>query len=201
MEIVKSTSLLHEQNTPNSLKKKDIYLSNLKIHESYPLLFQVSFHDEKQFKDYVNLAKNQKASLDCVYQSLFSLGLRDAEKSKKESHYINKFGKSGVMYPELGKFIGNTFGIDVNNIYDMYFNTLVKKNVTSFLYNTLNDNHATLLMLSFKDYRGVPIQGTHCIVAYRYKNNIFFLTHNVKDSMRSSDKPSPSMENLIAYYL
>lgn len=65
-------------------EKKDIYLSNLKIHESYPLLFQVSFHDEKQFKDNLNLAKNQKASLDCVYQSLFSLGLRDAEKSKKE---------------------------------------------------------------------------------------------------------------------
>ena len=42
------------------------------------------------------------------------------------------------------------------------------------MYNTLNDNHATLLMLSFKDYRGVPIQGTHCIVAYRYENNIYF---------------------------
>jgi len=151
-------------------KKKDIYLSNFRSKKSNPLLFQVSFHDEKQFKEYANLSI--KPSLDCVYQSLFSLGLREVEKSKKESDYVNKFGKIGVSFIELKKFIGTTFGIDAKNVQSKIMDMPVS-NVSSFLYNTLNDNHATMLFLIFEDYRGI-YQYTHCVVAYRYKHDIFY---------------------------
>jgi hypothetical protein len=177
-------------------KKEDIYLANknFKSKESNPLLFQLSFHDVKQFKDYANLSKNP--NLDCVYQALFSLGLREVKQAKKEAAYVNKFGKRGVMLSELKKYISTTFGIDAERVRSKVFRDMPETNVTNFLYETLNDNHATILFLNFEDYTGVT-QYVHCIIAYRYNYDIIYFNPQGRGLDREHKVQSMNLLHLV----
>ena len=71
--------------------KKPIYLSERD-------LFQIHFDTPDQFIQYTNLSKAPK--LDCGYQSLFALGLLQAEHAKKSAEEVNTKGKVGIYTQE-----------------------------------------------------------------------------------------------------
>ena len=134
--------------------KKPIYLSQKE-------LFQIHFDTPDQFIKYTNLSKAPK--LDCGYQSLFALGLLEAEHAKKSAEEVNTKGKVGIYTNELRTFFRLNFGFAPKETIDVYSRRFIKL----FLENNLANNHATILLLQFA-------KNGHYIVAYKYKDVVHF---------------------------
>jgi len=139
-------------------------------------LFQVNF-DKKQFTKYVNLS--DKPRVDCVFQSLFALGLRSCEMSKTSSLQCNKYGQSGVEHKEVIKYIIDIFNLKKQNIeYVAYENSYVDT-IDGYFNTNLADNHATLFNIFFSK-KGVFTYG-HAIIAYKYNNRVYYFDPQSKN--------------------
>jgi hypothetical protein len=102
--------------------KNSIHLLN--IPDSAMNIFQVNYKDVSQFTSYQNLSHvSQRPLIDCVFQSIFSLGLRNVSVAKRDSMSVNNFGKSGVEMGELKKYIKSAFNlVNGEKIYFWYMN-------------------------------------------------------------------------------
>ena len=152
--------------------KKPIYLSQKE-------LFQIHFDTPDQFIKYTNLSKAPK--LDCGYQSLFALGLLEAEHAKKSAEEVNTKGKVGIFTNELRSFFRLNFGFTPTE----RIQSLETYDATVFLESKLANNHATILLLLFE-------KNGHYIVAYKYKDVVHFYDpqvnkHRTVDSMTRFD--------------
>ena len=182
-KCAKFTKKLELTETPrtkydNKYHSKPIYL------KENTFLFQVNFNSQKQFTEYKNLYKTPR--IDCVYQSLFSLGLRPCELSKKDSKLCNIYGKSGVLHKNIQYYLSNIFGLQKNDIIYKFINIHSIDSADSFVYydpdedvglkhiqNELQNNFATIIILNFSNNKRKIIT-THAIIMYKYKNKIYF---------------------------
>ena len=194
------TKRLELTETPRTKYDNKYHSSSIYLKEN-TFLFQVNFKSQKQFTEYTNLYKTPR--IDCVYQSLFSLGLRPCELSKKDSKLCNLYGKSGVTHKNIQYYLCDIFGLENNDIMYKFVNIHSDESYDDDLYddsyiyydpdddatlkhvqNELQNNFATIIILNFSNNKGV-ILITHAIIMYKYKNKIYFFDpqrHGINNS-------------------
>lgn len=179
------------QLTPRTKYQKKYFNSKKKskkiklLGESYPvdadrILFQVSFSNKEQFKEYAGLSKDPK--IDCFFQTLFSLGLRNLSLLKKDSENVNIYGKQGVKPAKAAKFIACSFGLENSDVVGFergfaYNNETTKTIISERMDTWLVNNHATILCLGFleKDEKNNDVDDVkHYIIAYKYNDEVFY---------------------------
>jgi hypothetical protein len=128
-----------------------------KIRIEHPDLYEL-------FENYKNLSENP--DIDCAFQVLFSLGLRDIKSSKRNSNVINKLGKYnkaiGVNVDDLNEYLEQIFGLQKNSLLSTYYQRF---NCSYFNVN-LNDGLSTILFLNFDTY-------SHYVVVFKSDGMLF----------------------------
>lgn len=172
-------------------------------------VFQVGFDNPKQFKDYTNLSKNP--TIDCFYQSLFSLGLRKAETAKKDAAEINLKGIEGVSGHDIANYLTKSFDLKLPQkieyiLLDMKINDklisdnkIANKTITKFFQDNLKDNHASIFTLRLY-YEQYDKTIGHALIVYKYKNKIYFFDPQHKGIRDDKLTNSRSLLNFIQYY-
>jgi hypothetical protein len=203
--------------TPRTAFSKAYFTKPVTMLNKYPedlesvsqrqLLFQVSFTSPYQFTNYVNLSKN-RPKIDCFYQSLFSIGLRDVTKAKMDSVEANEKGKKGVLVTVQTEYLKKVFGLKtwelryINNeevrAPDEVHNTKVTlQMIKDLLKRKLKDNHATPLNVFFYKY-GKYSHG-HAIIAYKYRGTIYFFDPQQKGIQHDTKIRSTTLTHLSKY--
>jgi len=169
-----------------------------------PILFQVSISGPEQFTHYANLSKDsKKKKIDCFFQSVFSLGLRDVSIAKKDAEEINELGKDGVKFSEASRYFASSFGIPQKHIEYAYVhigtanNKIAIKHINDFMNTYLENDHATVFTLYFYKYR--KSVGAHFMVAYKYKNVVFYFDPQQKGVVEDKKILSKTLAHLIKY--
>ena len=110
------------------------------------------------FEKYKNLSENP--TIDCAFQVLFSLGLRDVIISKRDSAIINKLGKynkaTGVNGNDLNEYLEQIFDLRKNSLLSKFYKEITRNHFKDIL----KDGLATILLLNFDTY-------AHYVVAFR----------------------------------
>jgi hypothetical protein len=211
-----TSSAMSTSKTPRTLyaraqfKDKPIYLLDKARELSVPgsidpsILFQISISGPEQFTNYVNLSKKgDKPLIDCFFQSLFTLGLREVSLAKKDAKKINKRGKDGVLFTEGAEYLASTFGIPkelvkyVSVPFSSYNNKHATTSINQFMTNHLENNHATILTLQFDKY-GKRVF-SHYMVVYKYKNKIFYFDAQNKMDVPDNKILSKTLAHIIKY--
>lgn len=177
--------------TPRSIYAKQYFANNKetihlldKLHkDDTSVLFQVNYNDVNQFLNYENLHNSPK--IDCFFQTIFSLGLRDIKISKKSSTQVNKHGKVGVNVNEVKLFIKNAFGLSEDETVSFFINKMSdskkhKKRSSEFISKKirdkfdvkLKDGYATILYVQRLHENDTV--GGHFMIIYKYNNQIYF---------------------------
>jgi hypothetical protein len=164
------------------------------------IMFQVNYNGVEQFRDYQNLSSNP--TKDCVFQSIFSLGLRDVKLAKQDSLNVNTHGRGGVHTDEFKLFVKNAFALspeeEITEEY-MLLGTGAPKLITPKIItekSKLNDKIVKLFNKKLKDGYATKISvlmvlsngftGGHAIIVYKYENQIYFFNPQAKS------QPNPS---------
>lgn len=174
-----------------------LLLNKFNPNPEHKLLFQVSFSSPDQFIHYQNLTSptHTTQKLDCFFQSLFSLGLRNVKDAKKDSRIINTtlgLGK-GVSGSSTEDYLANVFGLRPGQVehvieeipIDANGNYSHAEGITKIyrkLIPGLKENHATIIGLTF--YNGTKLSHGHALIAYKYNKQLFFF-----NPQRKGDKP------------
>ena len=175
------------------------------------VLFQVGFTTPKQFENYANLSERPK--IDCFYQSLFSIGLIDVNKAKKNSEDVNTKGKIGVSTSAIKEYLEKSF--ELSSKEKIQYETLnipgdakgflnikvQNETITQFFMDHLKNNHATIFTIQFfimKD--GKRADFSHAIVAYKYNYRIYFFDPQNKGLVNNKSVKSRTLMHLIKYY-
>ena len=158
------------------LSKRPTLLDNVTSKIKNNLIFQVSFSGLDQFTNYKNLSKNPL--LDCFYQSLFSLGLRDVNVAKKDSSAVNTKGTAGVYTFEAERYIHSSFDLPANSVQYReipQFNNNLEADqlIDTFLTDHLHNNYATIFMIKLNNTARKQIWG-HYLIAFKHQNKIGF---------------------------
>lgn len=154
--------------TTYSRRFKQIVMSKNKM-------FQVHFDSPEQFTKYVNLSNAPK--LDCGYQTLFALGLLNAKDAKKGAEEVNAKGTKGIHHNDIKMFLRTNFEFKPTE-------TIISKkswHAEKFLEDKLENNHATILLLQYE-------WGGHYVIAYKYKNKIYFFDSQRNKHIKVEDK-------------
>lgn len=173
----------------------------------HKLLFQVSFTTPDQFTNYTNLSKPGRR-IDCLYQSLFSIGLRDVNKAKMDSVEINEKGKKGVDKTAQKEYLKQMFGLRENQI---HYNRTAEQRTPGGSISTemtiqllqylckrrLKDNHTTLIILFF--YKNERVTHSHAIIAYKYKGIVYFFDPQMKGKIDDKKIRSRTLTHLAKY--
>jgi hypothetical protein len=198
-----------DRQTPRSIYAKKYFANNKetihlldKINDGDKnVLFQVNYNDVNQFVNYENLHNNPK--IDCLFQSIFSLGLHDIKVSKKHSSQVNKYGKIGVQSDEVKLFIKDAFDLKddehvefrVNKMRDnvKHVNRTLKvinNKIHRIFYDHLKNGYATVLYVErMYDHGRI---GGHYIVMYKYDNQLYFF-----DPQKKSNKTSTNIHEVL----
>lgn len=174
--------------------------------KSGKLLLQVSFNSPDQFTNYANLSKQPK--IDCFYQSLFSIGLRDVEQSKRDSSAINEKGKKGVFITTQREYLMRLFGLresqihifysgEVKNDKGLHDNKASQQIINTTFTEKLSNNHASILILYFYKY-GKELHG-HAMIVYKYKDKIYYFDPQLKGIKDDKTIKSKTLAHLIKY--
>jgi superfamily II DNA helicase RecQ len=157
------------------------------------VMFQVNYNDVSQFTNHVNLSHNPR--IDCFFQSIFSLGLRDVKMAKHESTNININGKVGVDTDEIKLFIKNAFDLAPNEYVKTDFYRLddyiirrkksrdfLNKLITNNFRRRLKDGYASVIYVERLYNNGM--RNGHFIIVYRHNNIIYYFDpqKNIKDT-------------------
>lgn len=171
------------------------------------LLFQVSFTSPEQFTNYANLSKPGRM-IDCFFQSLFSIGLRDVNKAKMDSSEINEKGKRGVGVIAQRKYLVQMFGLQDSQV---HYNRTAAQRTPGGSISTkmtikllqylckrrLKDNHTTLINVFF--YKGEKATHGHAIIAYKYKDTVYFFDPQMKGLIDDNRIRSRTLTHLSKY--
>lgn len=151
-----------DENSPRAVYDKLVHSSQItmlgsefgplfKIRIEHPDIFEL-------FENYKNLSENPK--IDCVFQVLFSLGLREINISKRNSAVINKLGKykksDGVEPRDLNEYLEQIFDLKRNSLLSTYYEGINR----GYLQNNLQDGLCTIIILNFDTH-------SHCVVAFK----------------------------------
>ena len=180
-----------ERETPRSIYAKSYFANNkTDIHlldkiepTDTSVMFQVNYNDVSQFTNHVNLSHSPL--IDCFFQSIFSLGLRDVTMAKNDAENINTKGIAGVDTGEVEIFIKNAFNLAPNEYIQFRMSHLdyyikqkksqefINRIIQIRLGNELKDGYATVLYVErYISENGNT--GGHYIVVYKYNNTIYF---------------------------
>ena len=193
-----------ETKTPRSVYAMRYFADNKsRIHlldkigknKSKTIMFQVNYDDVEQFTNYQNLSSNPR--VDCVFQSLFSLGLRDVELVKRDSLNVNTHGRKGVNKDEVILFIKTAFALspeeDVTEEFMVLGNETPKlirekpklnDKIVKLFNKNLKNGYATTIAIAMRMSNGVT--GGHNIVVYKYDNQIYFFNPQGKSTYNPS---------------
>jgi len=156
------------------------------------VLFQVNYNID-QFLNYKNLNKNRiKQPINCLFQSLFSLGLRNVKMSKHDSVNVNRHGKEGVSTLETAKYIHNAFdltpqevvdykSVDIRYNKDGNPNTSksIDKKIEKFFNKNLENGYATIIFIKYiPQSLNTPL--AHAFIVYKYEDEIYFFDPSSK---------------------
>jgi len=186
--------------------KEPVMLLNNYKNDKYGLLFQVSFSDPDQFTNYANLATSPR--IDCFYQSLFSLGLREVERAKIDAADVNNKGTLGVYNNDIKKYLMAVFHLTKTEIINVQSKPILnskglpdnkeaKKRINETFEEKLKDNHATIFTISFEKY-GKELYG-HAMVAYKYKNKVYYFDPQKKGIEDEKKIRSRTLSHIIKY--
>uniref|UniRef100_A0A6C0BAI6 Uncharacterized protein n=1 Tax=viral metagenome TaxID=1070528 RepID=A0A6C0BAI6_9ZZZZ len=186
--------------------KQPVMLLNNYKNDRYGLLFQVSFSDPTQFTNYANLATSPR--IDCFYQSLFAVGLREVERAKIDAADVNEKGKLGVYNDDIKKYLMAVFHLTKTEIINVQSKPIVnskglpdnkeaKKRINETFEEKLKDNHATIFTISFEKY-GKELYG-HAMVAYKYKNKVYYFDPQKKGIEDEKKIRSRTLSHIIKY--
>jgi hypothetical protein len=145
-----------------------------KIRIEHPDLYEL-------FENYKNLSENPE--IDCAFQVLFSLGLRDIKSSKRDSKVINKLDKykkaSGVNVDDLNEYLEQIFGLRKNSLLSTYYDRF---NCNYFNVN-LSDGLATILFLNFDTdaHYVVVFQSGSMLFIFDPQKNIILECQEIED--------------------
>jgi hypothetical protein len=211
-----TSSAMSTSKTPRTLyarahfKDKSIYLLDKARELSIPgstdpsILFQISISGPEQFTNYVNLSKKgDEPLIDCFFQSLFTLGLREVSLAKKDAKKINKRGNIGVLFTEGAHYLASTFGIPkelvkyVSVPFPTYNNKHATTSINQFMINHLENNHATILTLQL-DKHGKRVF-SHYMVVYKHKNKIFYFDPQNKTDVPDNRILSKTLAHIVKY--
>ena len=181
-----------ETKTPRSVYARRYFADNKsRIHlldkigknKTKTIMFQVNYDDVEQFTNYQNLSSNPR--VDCVFQSIFSLGLRDVDLVKQDSLNVNTHGRMGVDKDEVVLFIKTAFALSpeediTDEIMVLGYETpkLIREKpklnnkIVKLFNKKLKDGYATTIAIAIKMSNGVT--GGHNIVVYKHDNQIYF---------------------------
>jgi hypothetical protein len=201
-------------NTPRTLyakaqfKDKPIHLLDraTPISPSEPnILFQLSFSGPEQFKQYVNLSDNPQ--VDCFFQTMFSLGLRNTRLAKKNSVEVNTTKEvTGVLYEEMRKYLASSFGIPHELVEHLAMTTSLQNErglpdnkvaiayIKNFFNKYLKNNYCTIFGVDFARWNG-----SHVMVVYKHKNTVFFFDPQVKGIHDDKKVISKTLAHLAKY--
>jgi hypothetical protein len=147
------------------------------------VMFQVNYNDVSQFTNYENL--HDKPQIDCFFQSIFSLGLRDVKIAKIDSKNINAYGKSGVTSDDIRTFIKNAFNLSLYEVVEFTYVRLdkyvieqkkgrkfIKRLIGKFLDGKIKEGYASLIFVErfYEDGR----RGGHYIITYKNNNIVYY---------------------------
>ena len=131
--------------------------SLFKIRIEHPDLYEL-------FENYKNLSENPK--IDCAFQVLFSLGLREVNISKRNSAVINKLSKYnkavGVNVDDLNEYLEQIFDLQKKSLMATHYQRF---NCSYFNVN-LSDGLSTILFLNFDTY-------SHYVVVFKSDGMLF----------------------------
>lgn len=163
--------------------KSKIHLLDKLNDDDNSVMFQVNYNDVSQFTNYENL--HNKPKIDCFFQTIFSLGLRDVKIAKKDSININAYGKSGVSSDEIQSFIKNAFNLSSNEVVEFTYIHLdkyiiqrkkgkkfINRTIGKFLKSKLKEGYASVIFVErfYEDGR----KGGHYIIAYKDNGDIYY---------------------------
>jgi hypothetical protein len=192
-------------------KDRPVYLLDRARELSMPgsaepsILFQISISGPEQFTNYANLSKKKgdKPPIDCFFQSLFTLGLREVSLAKKDAKEINKKGKDGVLFSEGAKYLSSTFGIPKEFVkyvpvtFPSYNNKHATTHITQFMDNYLENNHATILAIHLDKYGKSVV--SHYMIVYKHKNKVFYFDPQRKGDLPDNKVLSKTLSHIIKY--
>jgi len=137
------------------------------------------------FSRYSNLSKLHVKKIDCVFQTLFSLGLREIHTAKHESNVINKLGfykkkLIGVQALQLESYVQQIFGLNKENtkVINVTFSIIQMNN---YLSTKLLENTCTILLFTYNNG-----EFGHCVTAFKHNNKIYIFDPQLTTSYSSS---------------
>jgi uncharacterized protein YjbI with pentapeptide repeats len=137
------------------------------------------------FSRYSNLSKLHVKKIDCVFQTLFSLGLREIHTAKHESNVINKLGVYkqkiiGVQALQLESYVQQIFGLEKENtkVINVTFSIIQMNN---YLSTRLLENTCTILLFTYKNGKF-----GHCVTAFKHNNKIYIFDPQLTTTYSSS---------------
>jgi uncharacterized protein YjbI with pentapeptide repeats len=144
-----------------------------------PTLFQM-------FSNYSNLSKLHIKKIDCVFQTLFSLGLRDIHTAKHESNVINKLGFYkkkiiGVQALQLESYVQQIFGLEKENTKVIHIESFSIIRMNEYLSTKLLENTCTILLFTYKNGKF-----GHCVTAFKHNNQIYIFDPQLTTTYSSS---------------
>ena len=180
-----SSSPVIDENSPRAIYDKLTHSGQItmlgsefgplfKIRIEHPDLYEL-------FENYKNLSENPE--IDCAFQVLFSLGLRDIKSSKRNSNVINKLGKYnkaiGVNVDDLNEYLEQIFGLRKNSLLSTYYHRF---NCNYFNVN-LSDGISTILFLNFDTYSHyvVVFKSGGMLFIFDPQKNIIFECQEIED--------------------
>jgi hypothetical protein len=120
-----------------------------------------------------------------VFQTLFSLGLRDIRTAKHESNVINKLGfykkkLIGVQALQLEYYVQQIFGLEKENTKVIHLTfSIIQMN--EYLSTKLLENTCTILLFTYKNGRL-----GHCVTAFKHHNKIYIFDPQLTTTHSSS---------------
>ena len=138
------------------------------------------------FSNYSNLSNLHVKKIDCVFQTLFSLGLRDIHTAKHESNVINKLGFYkkkiiGVQALQLESYIQQIFGLEKENTKVIHIESFSIIKMNEYLSTKLLENTCTILLFTYKNGKF-----GHCVTAFKHNNKIYIFDPQLTTTYSSS---------------
>jgi len=128
-----------------------------KIRIEHPDLYEL-------FENYKNLSENPE--IDCAFQVLFSLGLREVNISKRNSAVINKLSKYnkavGINVDDLNEYLEQIFDLEKNSLLPIEY----ERFICNYFNVNLSDGQSTILLLRFDTY-------LHYVVVFKTDGMLF----------------------------
>jgi uncharacterized protein YjbI with pentapeptide repeats len=123
------------------------------------------------FSNYSNLSKLNIQKIDCTFQTLFSLGLRNIKTAKHDSIVVNKLGlynkSKGVIDEQIETYIQQIFGLEKTNTRLVVFKIQTPNQIYEYLNTKLIENTCTILLFTYSIGFG------HCVTAFKQNGKIY----------------------------